>query len=286
MNFAKYHGTGNDFIIADNMKHRLNLSGSEIAELCDRHKGIGGDGLILAESSEKADIFMNYYNADGSIAEMCGNGVRCLTAYAIDSGILKDKQTIRVETRAGIVTVDVLKGEAGCFLLKVAMGKPNFKAAAIPVITERDEPVDGIIKYKDRMFRYGCASMGNPHMLIVVDDFEVFPFAEIGAYFEKHPMFPRKANVSFAQVLANDEIRMDTWERGVGRTLACGSGTCAAVAVLNRMGLVVNRVRAHLSGGDLEIEVTDCGITMTGEAVRVFTGEFVKLDFYNLEVNH
>ncbi len=271
MRFTKMQGAGNDFVVADNMDKRITLTPTEIRRLCDRHFGIGGDGLILVEPSETADIFMNYYNADGTTAEMCGNGMRCTAKFAMDHGIVT-KERFVCDTRAGHIGVKVLANTPKEARIQVAMGEVCFDSAAIPVVTDKPELIGETIAFGDRVLTFGCASMGNPHMTIVVDDFDAFPIDKAGPYFEAHPMFPKHCNISFAQVLDRGHIRMDTWERGAGRTLACGTGTCAAVAVLNRMHLVDDTVEATLSGGKLTIGIQGRAITMTGPAVAVFDG--------------
>lgn len=273
MKFTKMHGTGNDFVVIANWDKKIQLDAATIARLCDRHFGIGADGLILAESSERAEIFMNYYNGDGSLAEMCGNGVRCLAKFAVDEGLVSHDGTIAVETRAGIVGVDVREAQGDTAVVRVDMGEVDFRSDHIPVLADTDEVLDAALEFEGKTYHYGCASMGNPHMTILVDDLETCPIASMGPYFEKHPVFPEGCNISFAQVLDRGHIRMDTWERGAGRTLACGTGTCAAVAVLGRLGCVDDEVEATLSGGKLLVAVQGRGITMTGPAATVFSGE-------------
>jgi diaminopimelate epimerase len=273
MKFTKMHGTGNDFVVIANWDKKIQLDAATIARLCDRHFGIGADGLISAESSEQAEIFMNYYNGDGSLAEMCGNGVRCLAKFAVDNGLVSHAGAIAVETRAGIVGIDVREAEDDTAVVRVDMGEVDFRSEKIPVLADTAEVLDATLEFEGRSYRYGCASMGNPHMTILVEDLDDCPIDRMGPYFEKHPMFPEGCNISFAQVLDRGHIRMDTWERGAGRTLACGTGTCAAVAVLGRLGCVDDKVEATLSGGKLQVEVQGRGITMTGPATTVFSGE-------------
>lgn len=217
---------------------------------------------------------MNYYNQDGSIAEMCGNGVRCLAKYAADAGIVDASKPFEVETRAGKIGVQVLESYRGVSTIKVSMGSVSFETKDIPVISDKVTLLGEKITYKNQELTYGCASMGNPHMAVLVENVDSFPIKEVGPYFEKHAMFPNKCNISFAEVISRDSIAMDTWERGVGRTLACGTGTCATVAVLHRMGLVGSKVHACLSGGDLVIELDGNAVFMTGPAKVVFTGAY------------
>lgn len=274
MNFTKMQGAGNDFIVIDNMDNSTPLSAPLIEAMCRPHFGIGADGLILVEPSESCDVRMNYYNQDGSIAEMCGNGVRCLAKYAADAGIVDASKPFEVETRAGKIGVQVLESYRGVSTIRVSMGSVSFETQDIPVISDKTTLLGEKIAYKDQELTYGCASMGNPHMAVLVENVDSFPIEEVGPYFENHPMFPNKCNISFAEVISPDSIAMDTWERGVGRTMACGTGTCATVAVLHRMGLVGNKVHACLSGGDLVIELDGSAVFMIGPAKVVFTGAY------------
>lgn len=274
MNFTKMQGAGNDFIVINNMDNSIQLPAQLIEAMCRPHFGIGADGLILVEPSESCDVRMNYYNQDGSIAEMCGNGVRCLAKYAADAGIVDASKPFEVETRAGKIGVQVLESYRGVSTIKVSMGSVSFETKDIPVISDKVTLLGEKITYKNQELTYGCASMGNPHMAVLVENVDSFPIEEVGPYFEKHAMFPNKCNISFAEVISRDSIAMDTWERGVGRTLACGTGTCATVAVLHRMGLVGSKVHACLSGGDLVIELDGNAVFMTGPAKVVFTGAY------------
>lgn len=272
MDFHKVHGAGNDFILVDNMQFNYTLSAATVARLCARRFGVGADGLILAEPSTKADVFMNYYNADGTTAEICGNGLRALVKFCVDAGIAWGKDIAKVETRAGVVSVKVLANQGDVAVVSVDMGEANFKAAEIPVYSKKPEVIGEVISVDGIDYRYGCASMGNPHMVVLVDDLTAVPTLQIGPQLEQDTMFPSGANINFVQVLSPNEVRLKTWERGAGETLACGSGTCATVAVLGRMGLVGTEVTAHNPGGDLEISINHGRLTMTGEAVHAFFG--------------
>lgn len=272
MKFLKMHGVGNDFIVIDNMDQKLNLSQETVAHLCDRHKGIGADGLILVEPSDDAPVFMNYYNADGTVAQMCGNGMRCLAKYVTDHGIVPQKE-FDVMTRKGRIGIDMIEEKPEQSIVRVDMGMVNFKASSLPALTAKEELMGEDLLWDGKHYTYGCASMGNPHMVIVTDDFKNTPIEKIGPLYESHPMFPEKCNISFAEVIDRGHIRMDTWERGDGRTLACGTGTCATVAVLNRLGLVDEHVEATLSGGVLKIDLEPDTIYMTGPAAAVYAGD-------------
>ncbi|MDD4507618.1 MAG: diaminopimelate epimerase [Eubacteriaceae bacterium] len=279
MKFTKMHGTGNDFVVIDNTNLKIHLNQQEVAALCDRHKGIGADGLILVEPSKTASVFMNYYNSDGTIAQMCGNGVRCLSRFVREKGIVS-KDSFDVETRAGIIGITLLERHQQYSQIQVDMGRVSFNAAKLPVEYKNKPEVMGeFTKFDGITYQYGCASMGNPHMVVLVNDLKEVPLEDMGAHYECHPMFPEKCNISFAQVLDENHIRMDTWERGAGKTLACGTGTCSSVAVLHRLGKVGTEVEATLSGGVLKIVLKGNEVFMTGPAVSVFEGTI------SLEVN-
>jgi diaminopimelate epimerase len=271
MKFLKMHGAGNDFIVVNNLDKSTRLSQKQIAQLCDRHRGIGADGLILVEPSDEDAAFMNYYNADGTIAQMCGNGMRCLAKYVTDRQIVKETQ-FTVASRAGRIGIDLLNGTPAESTVRVDMGHVVFEAQKVPVVSEKKEVMGDHFDWEGVTYTYGCASMGNPHMVVLTEDFDQTPIEAIGAYYEKHAMFPENCNISFAEVKDANDIRMDTWERGDGRTLACGTGTCAAVAVLHRLGKVDATVEAQLSGGILKVELDGNRVWMTGPAQTVYEG--------------
>lgn len=271
MKFLKMHGAGNDFIVANNLDKSIVLSQRQIAQLCDRHKGIGADGLILVEPSAEAAVFMNYYNADGTVAQMCGNGMRCLAKYVTDQQIV-EKTHFTVASRAGEIGIDLLKKTPIESTIRVNMGNVIFAAQKIPVVSEKKEVIGAHFDWEGITYIYGCASMGNPHMVVITENFDRTPIEAIGPYYESHAMFPEKCNISFAEVKDASHIRMDTWERGDGRTLACGTGACAAVAVLHRLGRVDTIVEAQLSGGILKVELDGDRVWMTGPAQVVYEG--------------
>ncbi|MBM6967830.1 diaminopimelate epimerase [Pseudoramibacter alactolyticus] len=271
MKFLKMHGAGNDFIVVNNLDKSMMFSQKKIAQLCDRHKGIGADGLILVEPSNEDAAFMNYYNADGTIAQMCGNGMRCLAKYVTDRQIVKKTQ-FTVASRAGRIGIELLKRTPAESTIRVDMGNVVFSAQKIPVISKKEEVIGAHFDWDGVTYSYGCASMGNPHMVVLTGDFDQTPIEAIGPYYEKHAMFPENCNISFAEVKDTNHIRMDTWERGDGRTLACGTGTCATVAVLHRLGRVDTAVEAQLSGGILSVELDGSHVWMTGPAQTVYEG--------------
>ncbi len=281
MDFVKMHGLGNDFILTDCLNKSLGDSSflSYLAKkLCDRNFGIGADGLILILPSSKADLRMRIFNFDGSEAQMCGNGIRCFAKYAYENKLIS-KNKFAVETLAGIITPELifqdLKNKK-VLRIKVNMGTPKLRRREIPMNGE-DTPkvVNEILKINpEQTFKITCVSMGNPHCIIFVDDVQSIPVDEIGPKIENHSFFPEKTNVEFIHILNRKEINFRVWERGVGETLACGTGACAALvaAVLNNK--TDRKATIHLQGGDLDIQwANDGNIYMTGPAELVFRGE-------------
>ena len=275
MKFTKMHGCGNDYIYVNLCREHLdNPSGLAIA-VSDRHFGIGGDGLITIGPSARADFSMHIYNADGSEAEMCGNGIRCVAKYVYDHG-MTDKTEITVETGAGIKTLTMETRQGMVTKVRVDMGEPVLTPADIPADFPGDRVVNEPLVVEEKEWRVTCVSMGNPHAVVFVPTLEHFPLEQVGPKFEHHPLFPRRINTEFVEVLGRKELRMRIWERGSGETMACGTGACAVAvaAVLN--GLAEREVTVHLLGGSLEIcwdEKDNC-VYMTGPAATVFTGEF------------
>lgn len=278
--FTKMHGLGNDFILIDRLQHSFGLDRSTFGEsakkLCDRRFGVGADQILVLDRSETADFKMLIFNADGSEVEMCGNGIRCLAKYVWDRK-LSGKDVLAIETLAGII-----KPEKAGELVRVDMGEPIFEPEKIPVhlihpLSLVLHPSGGIVDYPlriaDKEFRITCVSMGNPHAVIVVDDVAKFPVTYYGPMIEAHPIFPRKSNVEFIEIISAKEIKMRVWERGAGETTACGTGACAAAVVSNLKGLTDGDITVHLIGGDLLIErASDNRVYMTGPAVEVFEG--------------
>lgn len=270
MKFCKMHGLGNDFIIIENLQGEISLDKNHIISLCDRRFGIGADGVMLVGTSEVCHVKMSFFNADGNEVEMCGNGIRCFAKYVYERDIVK-VNPINIETLAGIKTTTLFIEENEVVNVRVDMGPPIFESKKIPVNNGKEKALDESILYIDERINYAALSMGNPHVVIIVDDVENYPIIKVGPFFETHPMFPQKTNVNFVQIIDDENIKVVTWERGAGLTLACGTGTCASVAVANHKGLVKNKVTAALPGGNLVIELAN-HIYMTGQAVTVFDG--------------
>lgn len=271
------HGTLNDFVVFHDLDGKLALSPQQAARICDRRAGVGADGVIVVRSSTVADFFMDYVNADGSLAEMCGNGIRCLAKYVYDNG-LTDKTTLQVQTRAGIKTLELLRGPDGKVdAVRVDMGEPIFAPDKIPAkIDESTVPIlDHPVQAEGRTFAASILSMGNPHCVIVVDgDPETLP-KRYGPAIENHPLFPAKTNVEFIRVIDRTRIVMRVWERGCGETFSCGTGACAAAIAANLKGLVNTSATVELLGGELNIDWKGIGfpVIMKGSSILVFNGE-------------
>ncbi|MEM2953487.1 MAG: diaminopimelate epimerase [Candidatus Bathyarchaeia archaeon] len=272
LKFWKMHGLGNDYIVIDNTDNKLqhhNLG--ELAKvLCKRGFSVGADGLILACTSKVAEVKMRIFNPDGSEAEMCGNGIRCLAKFCYENAIV-EKETFTVETLAGIkhVWLSTANGEVGS--VKVDMEEPSFDRKAIPMLGE-GKCINEELNVDGEIFKVTCLSMGNPHCVIFVDDLASVPLEKVGPKIEHHEKFPKRVNVEFVQVLSPKEIRVRVWERGVGETTACGTGACASVTAGYILGKTGKRVKVNLLGGSLEIHYNG-RIFMEGPAVKVFAGE-------------
>ena len=273
LRFTKMHGAGNDFVVIDRRTAQDELPRETIARIADRHTGVGFDQLLALERPTREDCVARYriWNHDGSPALQCGNGVRCLVAWLARERAIDDR-TVRLEGPAGIVEA---RFEADG-TVAVAMGVPRFEPAAVPFDAEADTPVHEL-EAAGRRVAIGVASIGNPHAVVVVDDVDDAPVAELGPALESHPRFPERVNVGFAEVRSRGAIRLRVYERGAGETLACGSGACAAVAVLRRRDALDARVAVTLPGGTLAIEWPggDAPLWMSGPAAFVFEGEWI-----------
>ena len=275
MKFTKMQGAGNDYVYVNCFDETVENPQQLAIQVANRNFGIGSDGLILIMPSDKADVRMRMFNSDGSESEMCGNGIRCVAKYAYDHGIVAKKE-ITAETGAGILTLQLFSGIDGKIeKVRVNMGPPRLTRGEIPMTGDAGAKVIAEpLTILDRTFRITCASMGNPHCVIFVEDAEAFPVSTYGPLIENHELFPRRTNVEFIQIISRTEIRQRTWERGAGETLACGTGSSAVTAACVLNGLTEKKILNHLSGGDLEMEWAEDGnIYMTGPAVEVFSGE-------------
>ncbi len=275
--FTKMHGLGNDYVYMDAIHQHIEKESSLAQFVSNRHFGIGSDGLILICKSDVADFKMRMFNADGSEAEMCGNGIRCVGKFVYDKG-LTNKTQVTIETLAGIKILQLNVENGKVKTVKVDMGEPILEPKKIPVISE-EKPVRNLeLKAEDKEFKFTCVSMGNPHAITIVDNTKEFDVERYGKQLEIDKAFPNKTNVEFIEIVDKNHIKMRVWERGAGETLACGTGACASVVacVLNK--LTENIVNVELLGGTLEIEWNreDNHVYMTGPAVTVFEGELLQ----------
>lgn len=276
MRFTKMHGLGNDYVYVDCVNGPTPADPAAVARaVSDRHFGIGSDGLILIGKSEVADARMRMFNADGSESEMCGNGLRCVAKFVYDHGIAA-KPTLNIETGRGVLTVDVTARNGKAEKVRVNMGRPILQASDIPTTLPGDPPVNVELTGEFDRYAVTAVSMGNPHAVIYVADVDAVALESIGPKLEHAPQFPRRVNVHFVQVISPSEVKMRTWERGSGITLACGTGACAVAVAGVLTGRTGRTLLAHLPGGDLELEWAgdDQPVFMTGPATEVFTGEW------------
>lgn len=273
MKFTKMQGLGNDYVYVNGFEERIENPSEMAVKVSNRNFGVGSDGLILINPSEKADFEMEMYNADGSRGEMCGNGIRCVAKYVYDYG-LTDKTHISVETLGGIKYLDLTVEDRKVVLVRVDMGSPILTPAQIPVIVDEAEAVAVPILVDETEYQMTCVSMGNPHAVIFMDDIEHLEIEKIGPKFEHHERFPNRVNTEFVKVLDRQTASMRVWERGSGETLACGTGACAVAVACILGGYTENKVTVKLLGGDLLIEWDreQNKIYMTGPAEVVFDG--------------
>lgn len=274
MKFTKMHGCGNDYVYVNGFTEKVADKPKAVVALSDRHFGIGSDGVIFINPSQQADFEMEMYNADGTRAEMCGNGIRCVGKYVYDHG-MTDKTSITVESFGKVKYLDLTVENGKVVKVKVNMGKPELTAKDVPVVSVHEQVIDEEIIVKEKSYRMTCVSMGNPHAVVFMDDVEHLAIEEIGPYFENHERFPNRTNTEFVQVIDDSHVKMRVWERGTGETLACGTGCCATavVCVLNR--LTGAHVTVQVLGGEIEIywDQKENLVYMTGPAVTVFEGE-------------
>jgi len=276
MRFTKMHGCGNDYIYVNGFEESVEQEEKPglVKRLSDRHFGIGGDGVIFINPSEEADFEMEMYNADGSRAEMCGNGIRCVGKYVYDKG-LTDKTQISVVSFGKVKYLEMEIKDGMVSTVRVNMGMPELSADKIPVISENEQVIDEEIEVDGKKYKMTCVSMGNPHAVIFVEDVSGLALEKIGPMFERHERFPNRINTEFVQIKDRGHVKMRVWERGTGETLACGTGCCATAAACIVNGFTENRITVELSGGELMIEWDREKnlIFMTGPAETVFEGQ-------------
>ena len=279
MKFTKMHGIGNDYVYVNCFEESVKNPAEVSKFVSDRHFGIGSDGLILISPSAIADFRMNIYNADGSQAEMCGNGIRCVAKYVYDYG-LTDKTEISVETLAGIKYLRLQVENGKVASVEVNMGAPILEPKEIPVAVEESPVVNVPVEVKGKIYHMTCVSMRNPHAIIFMNNVKDLDIAAIGPYFENHTVFPKRTNTEFVEVLDRNTVNMRVWERGSDETLACGTGACATTVACILNDKTENEVTVHLLGGDLKIrwDREANQVYMTGPATVVFDGEITLPD--------
>lgn len=276
MKFWKMHGLGNDYIVIDNRDGRISSEKAAVLakKLCERRFSVGADGLLLVCASKLADVKMRIFNADGSEAEMCGNGIRCFVKYCYESGVAR-KSELTVETLAGLKKTWLTVENDTVTSVKVDMGTPALERGKIPM-RGQGTCINEDLQVNGDTYKVTCLSVGNPHCVIFVDAVEAFPVQQIGPKIENHPVFPQRTNVEFAQVLSANEVKVRVWERGCGETFACGTGACATVVAGNLLKKLGSKVRVHLLGGDLEVEYNGVQLFLRGSAEKVFEGTLFK----------
>ncbi|MEX0833145.1 MAG: diaminopimelate epimerase [Actinomycetota bacterium] len=273
LSFAKYHGTGNDFVMIEDLGDQVALNPSLIAAVCHRGFGVGADGLIRVTKSAEADFFMDYHNADGSTAEMCGNGIRCLGKLVYERGLTHETE-LDVETRAGIKHLSLHTRGDEVETVTVDMGAPAFEKASIPMMGPAWEKfLQQPLEIEGVTFKASAVSMGNPHLVLVVEGEPVaVDVQRLGPQLEKHQLFPERTNVEFV-VPDGDALAVRVWERGIGETMACGTGACAVVVAASEAGISARRADVRFHGGTLDVDWRSDGrVFLTGPAVRVFEG--------------
>ena len=273
MIFTKMHGLGNDYVCIKCFRERVEDPSGFARTLCDRHYGIGADGLILICPSKVSDFKMEIYNSDGSVAGMCGNGIRCLGKYVYDYR-LTGKETLSIETKSGIRNMHLHIQDGKACGAMVDMGVPRLNAHSIPILSEKDLVINDPIEVQKKNYRMTGISMGNPHAVIFLEEINGISLEETGRELEFHPRFPERANIEFCHVTARDRMEIRVWERGVGETLACGTGACAAVVASVLNDLTDEEVIVKLLGGELSVrwDRKVNHVFLEGPAVKVFDG--------------
>ncbi|MEM3072480.1 MAG: diaminopimelate epimerase [Candidatus Bathyarchaeia archaeon] len=272
INFWKMQALGNDYIVLKDWRQRLGDYSALSKVLCKRRFSVGADGMIVLckPSKIQADVKMRIFNADGSEAEMCGNGIRCLAKYAYENSIV-NKRDIDVETLAGLRKVRLKVNRGFVESVSVDMGEPVFNRKAIPMEGE-GEFIGQTLTVNGKLIQASCLSIGNPHCVVFVEDVEKAPVEELGPAIETHPYFPKRVNVEFVKVMDRKVLSVRVWERGCGETMACGTGACAAATVAHRLGKVEDEVVVRLRGGDLKVKLNG-RIRLEGPVVKVYEGK-------------
>lgn len=277
MKFTKMQGCGNDYVYVNGFEEKIEDEAAAAVKVSDRHFGIGSDGMIIINPSKIADFEMKMFNADGTRAEMCGNGIRCVAKYVYDYH-LTDKTELSIESMGKVKYIVLTVGDDGLVKsVRVDMGAPILAAKDVPVISEMNEAINDEIEVGGKKYTMTCVSMGNPHAVVFIDcDTKAFPLEEVGSRFEIHERFPNRTNTEFAKIIDRHNIDMRVWERGTGETLACGTGCCATAVAAILNGYVENNVTIHVLGGDIDIYWSgraEDSVFMSGPAETVFDGE-------------
>ncbi|MGB9814189.1 MAG: diaminopimelate epimerase [Thermovenabulum sp.] len=274
MKFTKMHGLGNDFIVVDGFKEDITPVVEKAKLICDRHFGIGADGILLLLPSESADVKMRIINSDGSEATMCGNGIRCFAMYVYTRNIVQ-KRKMEIETLAGIIKPEIIVKHDKIEAVKVDMGFYSLLREDIPMLgNPKEEALDFDLTVDGKAFKATAVSMGNPHCVIFTEDVDNVNLENLGPKIEHHPLFPKRTNVEFVEVVSQNQLKMRVWERGAGITMACGTGACASAVAAYKKGFVKDEVTVNLPGGDLFIQIEENKrVYMTGPAKEVFSGE-------------
>lgn len=283
MKFTKMIGAGNDFVIYNGLEYNIDNYGELALKSCDRHFSVGADGLMVCKKSEIADIKMIYYNSDGSRGEMCGNGIRCFSKYVYENNLVSSKE-FTIETLAGIKTIVLDTDEnKNVNSVKVNMGYPTFKAKSIPVNMKKEEVILEKMIIDGKEIVFSSVLVGVPHTVIFIDDINSIDINDLGQKIEVHSLFPKKTNVNFIEILDKNHINIYTWERGAGRTLGCGTGSCASVVIGYKLGKLDNIVEVKTEGGELQVELEgNYEIYMKGGAKTICIGEFMTGDGFLL----
>ena len=280
MKFAKMQGCGNDYVYVNGFEERVDEKKKPdlVRKLSERHFGIGSDGVIFINPSNIADFEMEMYNADGSRSEMCGNGIRCVAKYVYDKQMTSQKE-FTIESFGKIKNITIIEENGKAKLIKVGMGKPELRTEMIPAVYDSETVIAKPIKIDEEIWEGTCVSMGNPHVVMFVDDVKNMELEKIGPKFENHPMFPNRSNAEFVKVIDTETVEMRVWERGTGETLACGTGCCATAVASILNGKTGNKVLVKVLGGEILVEWDreNNEIYMTGPGEFVFEGEILSI---------
>lgn len=272
MKFTKMQGAGNDFLLIDGFKNDLNEIVPKIKNLCDRKYGVGGDGIMVALPSETCDVKMFYYNSDGSQSEMCGNGLRCFSKFIFEKGIV-NKENLKIETLAGVQLADLTTEDGKVKQVEIEIGNPIFSPKEIPVDMDGEDVFNRELEVFGEKVKFSTIFLSVPHTVIFMNSENQYDINKFGREIEKHKLFPKKTNVNFIFVEDRKTIKIFTWERGAGRTLACGTGSCSAGLVSYKLGYTEKEAKIITEGGDLYIKVLENGVRLRGGAEITFEGE-------------